>query len=81
MTDKDVTDLLHLAAGVAAWVAGMSDEEAMVLLDQAQQTLRADMARRFGDDIAAVIAAAFPDAVISARRALEAAGATSRVAN
>jgi acetylornithine/succinyldiaminopimelate/putrescine aminotransferase len=81
ITDQDVDNLMHMAAGYAVWCVGMSDEAMMNLLHHAHETLRTDLARRFGDDIANVIAEAFPAAVVSARRALEANGGTPGVLN
>jgi len=80
ITDQDVNHLMLLAAGYAAWVAGMPHAEMMDLLHQAQGHLREDLAPKFGDEVAKAIVETFPDAVISARRALEA-GRTPGVLN
>jgi hypothetical protein len=72
MTDQDVNHLLRLAAGYGTWVVGMPDDEMMSLLNQAQEHLRIELALKFGPDVANAIVEAFPAAVISARRALEA---------
>jgi hypothetical protein len=72
MTDQDVNHLLRLAAGYATWVTGMPDAEMMNILHQAQEHLRIELALKFGPDVANAIADAFPAAVLSARRAIEA---------
>jgi hypothetical protein len=70
MTDQDIDHLMHMAAGYATWCVGMPDDDMMSLLNQAQEHLRTELAPKFGPDVAAVIAEAFPAVVISARRAL-----------
>jgi acetylornithine/succinyldiaminopimelate/putrescine aminotransferase len=79
ITDQDANQLLRMAAGYAAWCAGMCDDEMMSLLNQAAEHLRIELAPKFGPDAANAIADAFPEAVISARRELEA--DASRVVN
>jgi hypothetical protein len=74
MTDRDVANIMKLAAGYGQWCVGMPHEEMMDLLHQAQEHLRAELALKFGPDAANAIAEAFPAAVISARRELEAGG-------
>jgi hypothetical protein len=72
ITDQDINYLLRLAAGYGTWCVGMPEAEMMVLLRDAQDHLRAQLALKFGSDAANAIVEAFPAAVISARRAIEA---------
>jgi hypothetical protein len=44
MSDQDANHPLAMAAGYAAWCAGMPDDEMMALLTQAQEHLRTELA-------------------------------------
>jgi hypothetical protein len=81
ITDADIDALMRLAAGYGSWFVGVDETLMMERLREVQAQLREQLATAFGPDVAAVIAAAFPDAVVSARQALEAAGGTPRVFN
>jgi hypothetical protein len=74
MTDQDVDSLLCLAAGYAMWFVGVPEAEMMAALDGIRSDLETRLTEKLGTDVANTIAAAFPGAVVSARRALEAGG-------
>jgi hypothetical protein len=76
MTDEWINDMVQTAGSVAAFYAGVSEDEMMAAVFDICADLEAGLAEKFGPDVALKIAQAFSTAVLRRRRELEAGGAT-----
>jgi hypothetical protein len=74
MTDEHI---IAMAAGYAAWFAGVPDTQVMRFLNEARDHLQAEFAETFGPDLAPVVTEEFVRAVWTCRREIEA-GAMQR---
>jgi hypothetical protein len=70
MTDEFINNCVASAASLAQWFVGVPEQEMIGTLYQVRANIRADLAEKFGPDVAAVISEAFVAAVVSRRREL-----------
>jgi hypothetical protein len=78
MTDGFIENTVAMAAGYAVWFAGVPDAEVMPRLEAARVHMTAELAERFGAEVATAVAEAFIVAVLRQKRDLEAAGEMPR---
>jgi hypothetical protein len=59
MTDEFIKNTVAMAAGYAVWFAGAPDAEVMPFLDEARAHMAAELAEKFGAEVATKVAEAF----------------------